>query len=147
MGLLVEVFEGVRAQVDIVHQRHGHSGSDFDVLIRLARTPGDGLRMTDLALQTSMSTSGATRVVDRLEERGLVRRAMCPSDRRSLLVALTPDGAAQISAILPELLDAIDRWFTGVLEPAQLDDLLDALRRVRDTVRPEAEAGAEGTSG
>ena len=48
--------------------------TDFDVLIRLARSPGQQLRMTDLATQTALSTSGITRVVDRLEKRGLVRR-------------------------------------------------------------------------
>lgn len=144
MGLLIEVFEGVNARIDAVHQSHGHSSSDFDVLIRLARSPGEGLRMTDLALQTSMSTSGVTRVVDRLEGRELVRRTTCPNDRRSLLVELTPHGVERVSSVLPELLEAIDRWFTGVLEPPQLDDLLEALRRIRDTVRPDAAAGAEG---
>ncbi len=85
MGLLIEVCQGLMARLDPVHAAHGLSGSDFDALIRLARSPGHRLRMTDLAAQTSMSTSGITRIVDRLENAGLVGRTRC---RRIVAAAL-----------------------------------------------------------
>ena len=55
------------------------------MLIRLARSPGSQLRMTDLAAQTSLSTSGVTRVVDRMERDGLVDPPGLP-DRPAQLV-------------------------------------------------------------
>ncbi|MGH8276472.1 MAG: MarR family winged helix-turn-helix transcriptional regulator [Steroidobacteraceae bacterium] len=145
VGLLIEVYEGVTARLDPVHARHGLSGNDFDTLIRLARSGGGRLRMTDLAIQTSLSTSGITRVVDRLERHGLVRREPCPADRRSSLAALTDKGEHRLRAVLPELLDEIAACFTGVLGTERLDALTDALRVVRDAVRPGALAGGHST--
>lgn len=141
MGLLVEVFEGVTERLDAVHASQGLSGNDFDTLIRLARSPGQQLRMTDLALQTSLSTSGITRVVDRLERKGLVRREACPHDRRSFMAVLTDEGSERVHATLPPLLETIERWLTGPLSAEQLDAMMNGLRTVRDTVRPGAAAG------
>ena len=50
----------------------------FEVLIRLARSPGQRLRMTDLAAQTILTPSGLTRAVDRLVDAGLVARRGLP---------------------------------------------------------------------
>jgi DNA-binding MarR family transcriptional regulator len=141
-GLFVEAFSGFVAQLDQVHARHGLAGSDFDVLIRLARSPGKELRMTDLAMQTAMSTSGMTRVVDRLEVRGLVRRLASPGDRRSSLVALTDAGSECLAADVPDVIDAVQHWLIGPIPPDQLPVFLAALQAVRDTVRPEATTGA-----
>lgn len=142
MGLLIEVYEGVTARVDTVHAAQCLSGNDFDILVRLARSPGQALRMTDLAAQTGLSTSGITRVIDRLERQGLVCRQACTTDRRSSLAVLTQDGQEKLTSYLPALLEEIDQSFTGLLEPAQLEVLLDTLRTVRARVRPGATAGS-----
>ncbi|MGH3500318.1 MAG: MarR family winged helix-turn-helix transcriptional regulator [Nocardioidaceae bacterium] len=144
MGLLIEVYEGLTAQTNPVLAEHGLSGKEFDTLIRLARSPGRRLRMTDLAAQTSLTTSGVTRVVDRLEHDGLVYRQACPEDRRSLLAVLTDTGGQRLSALLPAHLANIERWFTGQLTPQQLDALLTGLHIVRAAIRPGAAAGAHG---
>jgi DNA-binding MarR family transcriptional regulator len=83
-----------------------------------------------------------TRVIDRLEKDGLVRRAACPTDRRSLYAVITKSGLDRVAAILPGHLELINEWFTGRLTPEELDAFLRGLRIVRDTVRPGAEAGA-----
>ena len=74
VGLFVEAYGGLISELGAVHAAHGLVGTDFDALLRLARSPGRRLRMSDLAAQTRLSTSGITRIVDRLERRGLVRR-------------------------------------------------------------------------
>ena len=56
--------------------------------------------MTDLATQTALSTSGITRVVDRLENRGLVRRETCPSDRRGSFAVLTGPGGRLLAGVV-----------------------------------------------
>src|SRR5213075_1526271 len=67
----------------------------YDILVHLEETP-DGLRMNELAERILYSKSGFTRVVDRLEEAGLVRRVRPDSDRRSILISLTDQGRAMI---------------------------------------------------
>lgn len=142
VGLLVEVYEGLVEHLGELHARHGLSGSEFDSLLRLARS-GERLQMSDLAAQTSMSTSGITRVVDRLEQRGLVRREPSPADRRVSLVVLTDEGVGLLRRELPDLLELIERWFTGPITAEQLESMMAALRVARDQLRPAAVANTE----
>ena len=141
MGLLAETYAGLQAKIVPALAATGLSVTDFDVLLRLARSAGRRLRMTDLAAQTALSTSGITRVVDRLESRSLVRREICPSDRRGAFAVLTDQGQELLAGVVRAHVQDIDRWFTGLLTPAQLGALLGALRVLRDQVRPGATAG------
>ncbi len=147
VGLLAETFAGLHAKLAPAFAAHGIAPLEFEVLLRLARSPAQRLRMTDLAAQAGMSTSGVTRIVDRLARSGTVERQTCPSDRRGSFAVLTEEGARRLAAVLPDHLADIDRWFTGVLSPGQLAGLLDALRTIRSAVRPGATAGTAGTSG
>ena len=142
MGLLIETYAGLQAKFAPSLTAAGLATTDFDVLLRLARSAGQRLRMTDLATQTALSTSGITRVVDRLEQRGLVARESCPSDRRGAFAVLTAAGQDLIGGVLAQHVADIDRWLTGLLTADQLNALLSALRVVRDEVRPGATAGA-----
>jgi DNA-binding MarR family transcriptional regulator len=96
MGLFTEAFTGLTARVSEQLANHGVSIVEFEVLIRLARSPRGQLRMTDLAAQTQLTTSGITRVVDRLERTGLVCRQACPTDRRSSFAVITDAGRARM---------------------------------------------------
>ncbi|AYF30765.1 MULTISPECIES: MarR family winged helix-turn-helix transcriptional regulator [Micromonospora] len=142
VGLLVEAHAGLAARFAAQFEEHGLSPVEFEVLTRLARSPNNQLRMTDLAAQTSLSTSGVTRVVDRMERDGLICRRACPSDRRSSFAVVTTAGLSRLDDVLPGHLRIIEQWFTSQLDPAQLDGLLDGLRRVRDAVHPGATAGS-----
>src|SRR5271155_5713091 len=83
VGLLLESAAGLRR---LFGQRMDAEGpistQSFDVLIRLARTEGHQLRMSELAAQTTLTPSGLTRAIDRLQDQGLVARRVCPEDRR-----------------------------------------------------------------
>ncbi|WP_280258539.1 MarR family winged helix-turn-helix transcriptional regulator [Nocardia abscessus] len=138
MGLLFEAYGGVVAKLEPVWQAHGLSGLDLNALMRLSRSSGRRLRMSELAVQTALSTSGVTRLVDRLARAGLVERELDTADRRSAYAVLTEAGAARLAQVLPDYLAAVDRWFVGLLTPAQLAALSEALRIVRDTANPEA---------
>lgn len=141
MGLFVEAYTGINARFNTQLAEHKLGQVDFEVLMRLARSHNGELRMTDLAAQTGLSTSGVTRVVDRLERDGLAERRACPTDRRGAFTVITEAGQARLSAVLPDHLKLIDQWFTGLLSPEQLEQVLAALRVVRDAVRPEATSG------
>ncbi len=142
VGLFAEAFTGLIAKFATQFAAHGLAQAEFEVLVRLSRSPGGSLRMSDLAAQTSLTTSGITRLVDRLEKTSLLRRVACPSDRRGLFAELTPAGRDRLAAVLPGHLELIDRWFGDLLEPDEVAALLSALRKIRDAVRPEATAGA-----
>ncbi|HEY9377779.1 MAG TPA: MarR family transcriptional regulator [Jiangellaceae bacterium] len=141
VGLFMEAHEGLTTKFSTRFHGNALSETEFEVLLRLARTPGRRLRMSDLSAQTSLSTSGITRVVDRLERDGLVARDSCEDDRRGTWARITEAGAERIGTVLPGHLDDVERWFTGLLEPVQLTALTDALRVVRDAVHPRAVAG------
>jgi DNA-binding MarR family transcriptional regulator len=71
--------------------------SEFDVLITLDNAPGGRLRMTELAEATLLSSGGMTRLVGRLEQRGLVRRDPDPDDARAFHAALTDAGRSSLA--------------------------------------------------
>jgi MarR family 2-MHQ and catechol resistance regulon transcriptional repressor len=142
MGLFAEAYAGLSARLQGQIADHGLGPVEFEVLVRLARSPDGQLRMTDLAAQTQLTTSGITRVVDRLEKTGLVCRRACPTDRRSSYAVITDAGRARMTDVLPGHVELIDQWFTGQLDRDRLDQFLESLRVVRDAVRPGATSGA-----
>jgi DNA-binding MarR family transcriptional regulator len=144
MGYLIEAYTGLVAKIAPQLDEHGLSFAEFDVLLRLGRTPGGRLRMSDLAAQVELSTSGVTRLVDRLEAGRLVERAACPTDRRGAYAVITEEGVERLEKALPGHVEVIETWFLGLLTPTEVNGITRSLRKVRDAVRPEATAGAEG---
>ncbi|MCK2214449.1 MarR family winged helix-turn-helix transcriptional regulator [Actinomadura sp. ATCC 31491] len=145
VGLLAEVHAGLMARLQPALAAAGLSEVDFETVIRLARSPEQRLRMSDLAAQTGLSTSGVTRVVDRLEREGLVARQACAHDRRASYAVLTDAGRERLESVLPQHVQDIEDCFTGLLEAKELEAFLGSLRKIRAVVRPCATAGA--TSG
>ncbi|MEV0687181.1 MarR family transcriptional regulator [Nocardia sp. NPDC050378] len=139
-GLLFEAHSGLIAKLEPTWHAHGLSGLDLNALLRLSRSPNRRLRMSDLAAQTELSTSGVTRLVDRLTKSDLVERQLDPTDRRIAYASLTPTGLHRLEEVLPDYLSALDTWLIDVLTPTQLDDLVTALRILRDATNPSATA-------
>ena len=104
----------------------------YDALVHLEETP-DGLRMNELAERILYSKSGFTRVVDRMEEAGLVRRVRPENDRRSILVVLTDEGRDDDGASPPPP-PARDR--TALLPPPLRHRHQGAHPRTREAQRP-----------
>jgi MarR family transcriptional regulator, 2-MHQ and catechol-resistance regulon repressor len=144
IGLFAEAFTGLTTRFAAQFEEHRLSAVEFEVLMRLARSPEGRLRMTDLAGQTSLSTSGVTRVVDRMDRDGLVGRQACPSDRRSSFAVITPAGRVRLDEVLPGHLALVQQWFIGQLTPEQLSGMMQSLRTIRDAVNPCATAGSGG---
>jgi MarR family transcriptional regulator, 2-MHQ and catechol-resistance regulon repressor len=141
MGLFVEAFTGLNGRLAAQLAEHQLGNVEFEVLLRLARSNDGELRMTDLATQTGLSTSGVTRVVDRLERDGLAGRRSCKTDRRGAFTVITESGRNRLLAVLPGHVQLIEEWFTGRLDDDELRQLLDGLRVIRDAVHPGAAAG------
>lgn len=107
----------------------------YDVLVHLEDSP-EGLPMNELAGRILQSKSGLTRVVDRMEEKRLVRRDRPPHDRRVVLVHLTPAGTEVLAASRRIHRDGIQRHFAEHLDSRDAAALTQALEKVRTHVRP-----------
>lgn len=83
------------------------SPSQFNVL-NLLRNQPDGCTQIELSRLLIMHRSNITGLVDRLEERGLLRRRDSATDRRAYLVVLTSKGQALLEEILPQYYQAAE---------------------------------------
>lgn len=136
LGLLVETSGGLLSILGPELESFGFSVSAFEVVLRLARSPGHRLRMSELTAQCTVTSSGLTRVVDRLERSGLVVRQPCPSDRRGSYAVVTEQGIEQLAKVLPTHTATIRRYYTDLLEPAELEAFVATLRKIRAVVSP-----------
>ena len=133
-GLLLEAHAAVMAAVSRdLEADSGLPVSWFEVLIRLSRSPGERLRMSELATQVGLSTSGLTRLVDRLDDAGLIRREACPSDRRGAFAVLTDDGRRALGEAMPAHLESLGRHLVEPLGPEGMASFEDLMRTLRDS--------------
>ena len=102
----------------------------FEVLLRLSRSADGRLTMGELSDQLTLTTGGATRLVDRMVDAGHVERQPRPTDRRVLYAVVTPAGEAVLAPALRSHTDALREVFAGfsATDLARLDTLLDRLR-------------------
>src|SRR5206468_11138406 len=107
----------------------------YDALVQLEETP-DGLRMNELAERILYSKSGFTRVVDRLEDAGLVRRVRLENDRRSILVVLTDNGRETMERARRHHRHWIEQHFSHHLSDTDIKALTRALEKLSAHARP-----------
>jgi DNA-binding MarR family transcriptional regulator len=94
-------------------------------------------RVGDIAEDLDVTVGGTSKVVDRLEARGLVERAPNPDDRRSSLITVTEAGATALRLGTTILQSVLEARLAAVLHPADLDALASALAALR-AARPVA---------
>ena len=80
---------------------HGLSPVEYTVLDAMSRQEERHLRMHEVASVAALSGSAATRLVNRLETRGLIARVLCDDDRRGIYSALTPAGRELLEQARP----------------------------------------------
>jgi DNA-binding MarR family transcriptional regulator len=102
----------------------------YEVLVHLSEAPARALRMTDLADRIVLSRSGLTRLVDRMEREGLVRRESCPSDLRGTNAVLTAEGLAKLRAAAPVHLRGVREHMVSQLTEKETAVLAEALGRI-----------------
>lgn len=100
----------------------------FDVMAALYRRR-DGVTMSELSRMLLVSNGNATAVVDRLEADRLVQRTASESDRRTVFVALTPEGLRQFEGLAVAHECQVNRLFDGLSE-SDLEALTTILKRM-----------------
>ena len=105
----------------------------YDLLLELDRDEAaGGLTAKQLEREILLPQYGVSRLLDRLETQGLVRRAPNPEDRRSRLIRITREGRAMRQRIWPVYREVIAGFFDGRLNAKQTGQLADLLKLMRD---------------
>ena len=110
----------------------------YDVLIQLHQH-GGRLRMQELARSILFSKSGLTRLIDRMERAGFVRRQACADDGRGTLAVLTPAGKRALAKARPVHHRGIEQHFARLLSDAEVRAITSGLGKVVRALRPECD--------
>jgi DNA-binding MarR family transcriptional regulator len=112
----------------------------FDVLAKLESEPAP-LRPKDMLCQVSVTKSGLTRLLDRIEEAGLIARSYCPSDRRGTFLTITDEGRQTLEKMKPVRGRVFEEHLAGQMSPAEAETVGELLDRVVASAGAELEAG------
>ncbi|TLM73076.1 MarR family winged helix-turn-helix transcriptional regulator [Pseudarthrobacter sp. NamB4] len=108
----------------------GLSVVEYTVLDALDRQDGWHMRMQQLARATALSPSATTRLVNRLEARGLLNRVLCADDRRGIYTELTPSGRTLYERARPIHDQTLERVLNEAREQPELAPVVEALHGV-----------------
>ena len=109
--------------------------AQFEILLRITEAPDRQLRMTDIANALTVSRSGLTYQVARLETLGLVERRRSPGDERSVMAHITQAGLAALSAGGPGYVTLVREMLFDRITPAELATVTEILGEVRTQLR------------
>ncbi|MGY1671776.1 MarR family winged helix-turn-helix transcriptional regulator [Geodermatophilus sp. SYSU D00710] len=115
---------------------------DYHVLAMLSEAPRRTLRMTELATRTNATLPRLSHVVRRLEDRGLVERAPCPSDGRATNARLTDEGWATVRATAPGHVATVREHVVDALTPEQVGQLAEIAGALLERLDPEGRLAA-----
>ena len=130
---LLRTADVVRRYIGRVLEPYGITPQQFNVLriLRGAQAEGtDGTPTLTIAERMIEEAPGITRLLDRLEAKGMVRRQRCPEDRRQVLCHATPE-ALDLLGRIDGAMNEADESALGTLsekDKIQLIRLLDAVR-------------------
>lgn len=127
--LRAHAFVARRLEAELLAE-HDLPLASYDVLVQLSEAPFRRLRMTDLADRVLLSRSGLTRLVDRLERDGLVRREACPNDARGTLAVLTETGLQRLRTAWPTHARGIAEHVTDRLSAHEVQTLAELLGKL-----------------
>lgn len=110
---------------------YGLSLAKYNLLVVLHSADDSQLKMSEVGERMSVTCANITKLIDSLEQEGLVERKSLQGDRRVVLAALTAKGAALVQKIMPVQKERLYRSWAGLdaEECRQLTHLLVKLRR------------------
>lgn len=118
----------------------GLTPPQFDIVATLGNTPG--MTPKELGEKTLITKGTLTGVVDRLADKGLVRRVASPSDGRSQIIRLTRAGEKLFARVFPAHVAYIQRAFAA-LSPAEIAAIAAGMRRLREAFVAARTTGEE----
>jgi DNA-binding MarR family transcriptional regulator len=106
----------------------------YNALLHTHLAGPDGIRMKDMAKNTSLSTSGITALVDRLERQGLMQRNPDPDDRRATRITLTDEGRERARQAAHIHIASIEDHFSSRLAKSEAISLAETLERIESDI-------------
>ncbi|MBO0682256.1 MAG: MarR family transcriptional regulator [Candidatus Dormibacteraeota bacterium] len=144
---LLNAYRVVAEALEESLRSEGLSLAQYEALGLLNRSPGNSLRMADITGCLRMSKSGATQLVDRLEESGLVVREFSRRDRRLTFATLTDRGRDVLRRATPAVSEAAREHLGRRLGDKELASLRTTLGRISEADAGRREAPAPSASG
>jgi MarR family transcriptional regulator, transcriptional regulator for hemolysin len=129
--LLYDVARHMRTCADQMAQEHGLTRAQITILARLERQPD--VSQSELAAIAEAAPMTIARLIDRLEELGLVKRCPDPNDRRVWRLRLTP-ASAPIRREIKRLRSKLHSVMTKGIEPGVLEAMTAGLRKMKENV-------------
>jgi DNA-binding MarR family transcriptional regulator len=111
-------------------ESQGLNVTEYMVLMNLSEAPEHSLRMSELANFVSISVSGLTRAVERLERQGLVERVQSVKDGRGQVAVLTRSGLARLKKAWPVHLASVRRHVMDHLQGLDLVAFAEAVTAI-----------------
>lgn len=119
----------VRRRSAALIERYGVTMQQYNVL-RILRGAGEPIPTLEIGERMIEQTPGITRLLDRIESKGLVTRARCPHDRRQVLCSITPSGL-ELLGRMDAAVGESDQELVGMLRPEEQRELIRLLAAVR----------------
>lgn len=116
---------------------------DYGVLVVLSEQAEGRMRAFELGRELGWEKSRVSHHIGRMEKRSLVSRQPCPSDKRGLIVAITPEGRRVLEAAAPAHVEQVRRAFINLLTPAQIASITDITRIVVAALAAECSSECE----
>ncbi|MEU0881503.1 MarR family transcriptional regulator [Lentzea sp. NPDC005914] len=113
-----------------LQKAHELSVSEYTVLDVLNRQDGFHLRMNQLSNAVVLSQSATTRLVTRLEERGLLARYLCPTDRRGIYTEVTEKGHELLALARPTHDEVLSESLSEAGDVPELKPLVEVLAKL-----------------
>jgi DNA-binding MarR family transcriptional regulator len=113
-GLLGRIKAGMTAALDAELEPLDITAAQYVILMQLALQEADSA--SELCKGISYDPGAMTRMLDRLERRGLVRRVAHPNDRRTSNLELTPEGKAVYPKLRAAAMKVVNRFLQGFSE-------------------------------
>ena len=129
MRELVRAYQAFAAYDAAGYREAGLTPSQADVIFTIGNA--GGVNFKEISEMTLITKGTLTGVVDRLEQKGLVKRVASTEDRRSIRVVLTPEGATMFEREFPRQVSYLKQRFDG-LSKAEMQAAARILRRIRD---------------
>mgnify|MGYP001155551345 CR=1 FL=1 len=114
-----------------VFKQYGLTAPQFNILRILAGASPKPLSPGDIKKVMLFKGSDVTRLLDRLEKKGLLSRVLCPTNRRKMDVAINEKGIALLAEINPKIRQSTEdfhRYKLSETETLQLNTLIEKLR-------------------
>ena len=119
-----------------VRRDHGLTMARYDVLAHLEMADGGRLRLSELAASIVLSPSGLSKLLDRMDASGLIRREPDPDDARSTFATITPRGRAVVRKARESHHELLRQLFGRALDDRDVADLGRVLEKVAAAVSP-----------